>query len=361
MNLELVRGICYIIASIFFVFGLKMLSSPTTARRGNLVSAIGMLIAVVTALSAMTEIKWAWIIAGAGIGSAIGASAARLVKMTSMPQMVGLFNGFGGLASLLVGFSEFHSRWAGVDITQLFTMVAIFLTVLTGGVTFSGSLVAYGKLAGMVTGKLLRFDGVTLDSAGQFLARSRKTVERGYDSTDEGQFEEAGYVFSVCGAAALYRRAALEQVAPDGQVFDDDFFAFHEDLDLGWRAQRLGWRGWYEPQARARHFRGSTDAARQAGSHRRRLTTLPDEVAYHAVKNRYLAMIKNDTATRVLLDLPFILGREILLWSFLLLRRPQVGWRVLTNGACRRRAWQHRRQLAVLRRSAASHHTEVAP
>ena len=159
MNLELVRGICYIVASIFFVFGLKMLSSPTTARRGNMVSAIGMLIAIVTALSAMTEIKWAWIIAGAGIGSAIGATAARLVKMTSIPQMVGLFNGFGGMASLLVGWSEFHGRWADAETTQLFTMVAIFLTVLTGGVTFSGSLVAYGKLAGILTGKPILYKG----------------------------------------------------------------------------------------------------------------------------------------------------------------------------------------------------------
>ncbi|MHC4166584.1 MAG: NAD(P)(+) transhydrogenase (Re/Si-specific) subunit beta [Planctomycetota bacterium] len=153
MNFELVRGICYIAASIFFVFGLKMLSSPTTARKGNMVSAIGMLIAVVTALSAMAEIKWAWIIAGAGVGSTVGALAARLVKMTSMPQMVGLFNGFGGLASLLVGFSEFHGRWAGADATQLFTMVTMCLTVLIGGVTFSGSLVAYGKLAGVIAGK----------------------------------------------------------------------------------------------------------------------------------------------------------------------------------------------------------------
>jgi NAD(P) transhydrogenase subunit beta len=153
VNFELVRGICYIAASIFFVFGLKMLSSPTTARKGNMVSAIGMLIAVVTALSAMAEIKWAWIIAGAGVGSTVGALAARLVKMTSMPQMVGLFNGFGGLASLLVGFSEFHGRWAGADATQLFTMVTMCLTVLIGGVTFSGSLVAYGKLAGVIAGK----------------------------------------------------------------------------------------------------------------------------------------------------------------------------------------------------------------
>ncbi|TKJ37741.1 MAG: NAD synthetase [Planctomycetes bacterium B3_Pla] len=159
MNLVLVRGLCYIVASIFFVFGLKMLSSPTTARKGNMVSSIGMLIAIVTALTAMTDIKWAWIIAGAGVGSTIGALAARLVKMTSMPQMVGLFNGFGGLASLLVGWSEFHGRWADADATRLFTMVAIFLTVLTGGVTFSGSLVAFGKLAGMVTGKPMLYKG----------------------------------------------------------------------------------------------------------------------------------------------------------------------------------------------------------
>ena len=159
MNFELVRGICYIAASILFVFGLKMLSSPTTARKGNMVSAIGMLIAVVTALSAMAEIRWAWIIAGAGVGSTVGVLAARLVKMTSMPQMVGLFNGFGGLASLLVGWSEFHSRWAGADATQLFTMVTMFLTVLIGGVTFSGSLVAYGKLAGAIAGKPILYKG----------------------------------------------------------------------------------------------------------------------------------------------------------------------------------------------------------
>ncbi len=159
MNFELVRGVCYIAASIFFVFGLKMLSSPTTARKGNMVSAIGMLIAVVTALSSMAQINWTWIIAGAGGGAAVGALAARLVRMTSMPQMVGLFNGFGGLASLLVGWSEFHGRWAGAGATQLFTMVTILLTVLIGGVTFSGSLVAFGKLAGIVTGKPILYKG----------------------------------------------------------------------------------------------------------------------------------------------------------------------------------------------------------
>jgi GT2 family glycosyltransferase len=214
---------------------------------------------------------------------------------------------------------------------------------------------------GMVAGKLLRFDGITLDSAGQEMARSRRTVERGYDLPDHGQFDEPGPVFSVCGAAALYRRETLEDVAPEGEVFDEGFFAFHEDLDLGWRAQRLGWQGWYEPAARARHFRGSTDAERRAGSRRRRLATLPAEAAYHAVKNRYLAMIKNDAVGDVLADLPFILGREMLLWGYLLLRRPTVGWRVLRDRAGRRRAWECRRRLAGRRQAGAAGRGEVVP
>lgn len=170
MNPEIIRGISYIVASIFFVFGLKMLSSPATARKGNLVSSIGMLIAIVTAVTAMSEIRWDWIIAAGIIGSAIGASAARFVKMTSMPQMVGLFNGFGGLASLLVGFSEFHGRWAANEVTTLFTMVAICLTVLIGGITFSGSLLAFGKLAGLIKGKPIQYKGQNAINAAILIA-----------------------------------------------------------------------------------------------------------------------------------------------------------------------------------------------
>lgn len=170
MNPQLVRGLCYIAASIFFVFGLKMLSSKTTARKGNIVSSIGMLLAIVTTLTAMTEIRWLWIIIGAGIGSLIGAFAARLVKMTSMPEMVGLFNGFGGLASLLVGWSEFHGSWAASGQINLFTTVAIFLTIIIGGLTFSGSLVAFGKLAAMIPGKPILYKGQNLANAAVVIA-----------------------------------------------------------------------------------------------------------------------------------------------------------------------------------------------
>lgn len=165
MNAELMRGLGYIAASILFVFGLKMLSSPVTARRGNLVSALGMLIAVGVSFTAMAEVRWAWLLAGGAIGASVGVLAARLIKMTAMPEMVGLFNGFGGLASMLVGWAEYHGAWGQSGEIHLFTRVAILLTVLIGGVTFTGSLVAYGKLSGTIRGKPILYKGQNLVNA----------------------------------------------------------------------------------------------------------------------------------------------------------------------------------------------------
>jgi NAD(P) transhydrogenase subunit beta len=161
--MESLPNYLYIAASVFFVYGLKMLGKANTARKGNMVSAIGMLIAVIaTLMSAELAIKW--IVIGAVVGSIIGAAAARMVKMTSMPEMVGLFNGFGGLASLLVGWAEYHRISSGGE-SNLFTLVAIALTVLIGGVTFSGSMIAYAKLAEKMEGKPILFKAQQLVNA----------------------------------------------------------------------------------------------------------------------------------------------------------------------------------------------------
>ena len=106
-------NISYIVASMLFVIGIKMLGSAKTARRGNLLSSVGMLLAIVVTL--LDEgLDYKFIIGGLLAGSVIGALAARIVKMTSMPEMVALFNGFGGLASLLVGWAEYEKiREAG--------------------------------------------------------------------------------------------------------------------------------------------------------------------------------------------------------------------------------------------------------
>ena len=144
----------YIIASILFILGIKMLGRPERARRGNMVSALGMLIAIVAVLFECC-LDFTWVISGLVIGSAIGVIAARTVQMTSMPQMVALLNGFGGIASFLVGWENYHSQ----PDNTLFVRVAVILAVLIGGVAFSGSLVAYGKLAGKISGRPILING----------------------------------------------------------------------------------------------------------------------------------------------------------------------------------------------------------
>ncbi len=142
----------YIVASILFIIGIKMLGRPERARTGNLVSASGMLIAIV---SVMFEccLSFEWVIVGLLIGSVIGAISARLVQMTAMPQMVAVLNGFGGIASLLVGWENYHSH----PDSNLMIRIAVLLAVLIGGVAFSGSLVAYAKLAGRISGRPVIF------------------------------------------------------------------------------------------------------------------------------------------------------------------------------------------------------------
>jgi H+-translocating NAD(P) transhydrogenase subunit beta len=143
-----VINLAYIAASILFIYGLKMMSRPETARRGNATSAVGMLIAIVATLVS-SGLSYGWIIAGLVVGSGIGMYMARTVQMTAMPEMVALLNGFGGLASFLVGWAEYLYE-PGMD---TFTASATFLTILVGGVTFTGSLVAFAKLSERISGK----------------------------------------------------------------------------------------------------------------------------------------------------------------------------------------------------------------
>ena len=145
----------YVAAAVLFIFGLKQLGSPATARRGNLVSSVGMLVAVVAALISQ-GIDYTWSLIGVAIGGSIGAAAARLVQMTSMPEMVALFNGFGGMASLLVGAAALAPD------SGTFTLVTIVLSILIGGLTFTGSLVAYGKLSEKISSAPVLFSAQQL-------------------------------------------------------------------------------------------------------------------------------------------------------------------------------------------------------
>ena len=160
--MDVLSNLAYIAASILFIYGLKMLGRADTARRGNQVSALGMFLAVVTVLISTGSLSWVWVLVGLLVGGIIGVFAARTVQMTQMPEMVALFNGSGGLASLLVGWAQFHTERASLD---AFTAVVIGLAVLIGGVTFTGSMIAFAKLAERMPGKPILFKNQQLVNA----------------------------------------------------------------------------------------------------------------------------------------------------------------------------------------------------
>jgi NAD(P) transhydrogenase subunit beta len=163
--MRFIAEIFYLTAALLFVTGLKRMSKPTTARSGNFISSFGMLLAIIGTLVHYHIIDWSYVLAGMIIGSVIGMILARVVKMTEMPQMVALLNGYGGLASLLVGYAEYNKQFRQVinpDIIHsidLYTSITIFLTILVGAVTFSGSVIAWAKLKEVMRGKPILFRG----------------------------------------------------------------------------------------------------------------------------------------------------------------------------------------------------------
>ncbi len=155
--MQIVSYLVYLIASILFIFGIKKLGSPKTARQGNMLSSLGMFLAIVITLFDQRVLTFEYIIIGLVIGSAIGAFMALKIEMTGMPQMVGVLNGFGGGASALVAFAEYY-HLINIDGTlEVPTAIAMVLSVLIGAVTFTGSLIAFGKLQGIVSGKVIKY------------------------------------------------------------------------------------------------------------------------------------------------------------------------------------------------------------
>jgi len=148
----------YVLAAVLFIFGIKKLGHPKTARTGNIIASIGMLIAIVATLIGFDLLDFKLIAVGMIIGAIIGATFAIKVKMTGMPQMVAIFNGFGGGASALVAAAEFYTKANTVE-SNTFLLSTIALSVLIGTLTFTGSFVAFGKLQGFISGQPIVFKG----------------------------------------------------------------------------------------------------------------------------------------------------------------------------------------------------------
>jgi GT2 family glycosyltransferase len=224
-----------------------------------------------------------------------------------------------------VGFRERPNRGyaggANAALEELASANADFFLLLNPDLelepTFAERLVralADAPEAAIAGGKLLRRDG-TIDSAGIVLPWNRRPRDRGSGEVDRGQYDRAEPVFGASGAAMLLRTAALGDLRLAGEIFDEDFFLYHEDTDLSWRAGRLGWQVLYVPSAVALHERRWQ---------RERRFEIEVSVRRHSFKNHYLQIAKNERAWDLLLHLPILLGWEVLRLGFALLRDPAI-------------------------------------
>ena len=149
-------SVLYVLSSVLFIIGIKKLSHPKTARSGNFISSLGMLIAIITTLVSSGTVNLELVAVGIVIGSIIGAFFAIRVEMTQMPQMVAIFNGFGGIASALIAAAEFLNP---SEPLLSFSLATISLSIFIGTLTFTGSFVAFGKLQGFISGQPIVFMG----------------------------------------------------------------------------------------------------------------------------------------------------------------------------------------------------------
>jgi GT2 family glycosyltransferase len=224
---------------------------------------------------------------------------------------------------------------------------------------FLGSLV--GALdrddrAGAATGKLWRWPdenvhpvtaggspgtSPTLDSTGIYVTPNQRHFDRGAGEPDCGQYEHDEYVFGASGAAAFYRRSMLDEIAVDGEYFDEAFFAYREDADLAWRAQWMGWKCRYVPTARAFHVRRVLPERR---------SMLPADINMHSFKNRFLLRMNNmDAGTYARFFFP-ILARDVLALGYVLTRERSSLRALPLLARAAPKAWRLRRALRKHRR-----------
>lgn len=158
MTVDFAVALLYLVAACFFVFGLRLLNSPKSARRGNWIAAVGMAIALLTTFFILDRNPTGWIVIGAGllVGAPAGAIAARRVRMTAMPQMVALFNGVGGGAAALVAVSEILKLG---ERPGLVISLPSVLSIIIGAVSFAGSVIAFLKLQEVMTGRPITYPG----------------------------------------------------------------------------------------------------------------------------------------------------------------------------------------------------------
>jgi H+-translocating NAD(P) transhydrogenase subunit beta len=154
-----VTNLVYLVTIVSFILALRFLSNPATARRGNQIGAVGMLVAIVVTFANTRVVSYWEIVVGMVIGGTFGAVAARRVKMTAMPQMVALFNGVGGGAAALISLAEFHTLAPAAGHLRRDISISLVLSALIGSISFTGSMVAFAKLQELIRGRPITYPG----------------------------------------------------------------------------------------------------------------------------------------------------------------------------------------------------------
>ncbi len=190
-------NVAYIVAFVLFILGIRLLTHPSTARRGNIVAAVGMAIAVAATLLTEDVGDYGLIALGIALGTVIGVPAARQVKMTAMPQMVALFNGVGGGAVALISWAEYREALHLGGNPELETLIPILFAAIIGSVSFWGSNIAFGKLQGILPGKPIQLPGQQFLNLGVLLVALVSAVLIASGTESEGLF------IAILVAAAL--------------------------------------------------------------------------------------------------------------------------------------------------------------
>jgi GT2 family glycosyltransferase len=197
---------------------------------------------------------------------------------------------------------------------------------------------------GLLSPLILRFDKQTVDSAGQACTSSLYPGEIGFNRPLEELHIKEGPVFSVCGAATVFRRSALELLKMDDDYYDQDFFIFWEDFDIGWRAQLFGITAWFDPGARVYHYRSGT-LKRNFFTRFSLALARPPFIKYHLVKNRYLTLIKNFRLRQNWRNIPFMLLKDFIWVSMLTFLSPKIIIPLMKSGKYVKRALKKRKEI----------------
>ncbi len=197
-------NVCYIVAFTLFILGIRQLTHPRTARRGNIVAAVGMAIAVIATLLKTEVGDYGLIALWAAVGTIVGVPAARAVKMTAMPQMVALFNGVGGGAVALISFVEYREALEHGGNPPLETLIPILFAAIIGSISFWGSNIAFGKLQELIPGRPIQLPGQQYVNIliGLVVVGSAVAIAAGVES-------EALFLALLVGAAILGNMVVL--------------------------------------------------------------------------------------------------------------------------------------------------------